>query len=171
MAGAAATTGRGVRPVREHRRAGSPPGAWIIDETVAAIDAAAAEIVRSDDRYAAYRAGLEDDARRTRYAELRQKFFLPVRPLAHYLDALERAGLRIRSVEHRVLEAGRAEWTQFLSAYHEGVMGWVGGAERIEGVPPTEAAVADRLRLLRESVERVFAEPTFLAVWTYVEAG
>ncbi len=31
-------------------------GAWIIDETVAAIDAAAAEIVRSDDRYESYRA-------------------------------------------------------------------------------------------------------------------
>ena len=60
----------------------------------------------------------------------------------------------------------RAEWTDFLSAYHEGVLGWVGGSERIEGVPPTEEAVADRLRLLRESVDRVFGGSSFEAVWT-----
>jgi SAM-dependent methyltransferase len=147
-----------------------PEDAWIIDDTVAAIDAAAAEIVRSDDRYTAYRAGLEDDARRAQYTELRQKFFLPVRPLEHYLDALERADFGTRSVEHRVLDADRVEWRQFLSAYHEGVLGWVGGSERLEGAPPSDEAVADRLRLLRESVERVFPEPTFRAVWTYIEA-
>jgi SAM-dependent methyltransferase len=145
-------------------------GVWIIDETVDSIDAAAAEIVRTDDRYEAYRAGLEDAARRERYAELRRKFFLPVRPLDHYLSAFESAGFRIRGVEHRVIEAEREQWFEFLGAYHEGVLGWVGGSERIESQPPTADAVADRLRLLRESVERVFTEPSFRAVWTYLEA-
>ena len=37
-----------------------PPGTWIIDETVEAINAAAAELVRTDERYAPYREGLED---------------------------------------------------------------------------------------------------------------
>ena len=147
-----------------------PEGAWIIDETVVAIDAAAAEIVRSDERYAAYRAGLDDAERRERYAELRRKFFLPVKPLSHYLSAFGRAGFIVSSVEHRVIDAGRDDWREFLSAYHEGVLGWVGGSERIEGRPPTEEAVADRLRLLRESVDRVFPEPSFPAVWTYIEA-
>jgi SAM-dependent methyltransferase len=148
-----------------------PDGSWIIDETVEAINDAAAELVRSDDRYEAYRGGLDDDARRTAYGELRRKFFLPVRPLAHYLDALEAAGFRVDRVEHRTIAADTAEWTAFLSAYHEGVLGWVGGAERIEGVPPTEAAVSDRLRLLRESVDSVFAAGSFDAVWTYIEAA
>jgi SAM-dependent methyltransferase len=147
-----------------------PEGSWIIDETVDAINRAAEELVRTDDRWVAYRAGLDDPARREQYADLRRKFFLPVRPLSHYVDALEGAGFRVREVEHRPIEAGAADWTAFLGTYHEGVLGWVGGSERIEGRPPTQAAVADRLRLLHESVERVFAGPSFQAVWTYIDA-
>ena len=147
-----------------------PAGSWIIDETVESINVAAEELVRSDERYAAYRDGLDDDARRTAYDELRHKFFLPVRPLAHYVGALDAAGFRIERVGHRTIAADTAEWTAFLAAYHEGVLGWVGGSERIEGEPPTEEAVADRLRLLRESVERVFDGASFDAVWTYIDA-
>ena len=146
-----------------------PPGTWIIDETIEAINAAAAELVRTDERYTQYRAGLDDPARRAAYDDLRGKFFLPVRPLQHYLSALEEAGFRIERVEHVSIAADTAEWTQFLSAYHEGVLGWVGGSERIEGEPPTEEAVTDRLRLLRESVDHVFEAGSFEAVWTYIE--
>jgi SAM-dependent methyltransferase len=145
-------------------------GAWIIDETVGAINGAAEELVRTGERWAAYHPGLDDPERRARYAALRERFFLPVRPLRHYLDALEGAGFRILQVEHRPIEASAADWTAFLATYHEGVLGWVGGSERIEGVPATEEAVADRLELLAASVERVFAGPTFEAVWTYVDA-
>ena len=147
-----------------------PPESWIIDETVEAINAAAAELVRTDERYAQYREGLEDPARRAAYDDLRRKFFLPVRPLQHYLSALEEAGFRIERVDHVTIDADTAEWTEFLSAYHEGVLGWVGGSERIDGEPPSDEAVADRLRLLRESVDRVFHSSSFDAVWTYIEA-
>jgi SAM-dependent methyltransferase len=147
-----------------------PPGSWIIDETVEAINTAAAELVRTDERYARYREGLEDPTRRAAYDDLRRKFFLPVRPLQHYLSALEVAGFRIERVDHVTIAADTAEWTEFLSAYHEGVLGWVGGLERIEGEPPTEESVADRLRLLRESVDRVFRGSSFDAAWTYIEA-
>ncbi len=148
-----------------------PEGCWIIDQTVDAINAAAVEIVLEDDRYAAYRGGLSDAARVAAYEELRRKFFLPVRPLRHYVEALERAGFRILDVTHLPIQARTDEWTAFLAAYHEGVLGWVGGSERIEGVAPTEATVADRLALLRESVERVFGAPTFDALWTYINAA
>ncbi|HWN23452.1 MAG TPA: class I SAM-dependent methyltransferase [Gaiellaceae bacterium] len=147
-----------------------PAGCWIIDETVDAINVAAAELVREDERYAAYRDGLSDPKRVAAYEELRRKFFLPVRPLKHYIEALERAGFRIRDVAHLPIEARTAEWTDFLATYHEGVLGWVGGSERIEGIAPTEAALGDRLRLLREAIRRVFGGPTFQAVWTYIEA-
>jgi hypothetical protein len=93
-----------------------------------------------------------------------------VRPLGHYLEALERAGFTIEGVEHRTIEARTADWTAFLAAYHEGVLGWVGGSERVEGVAPADEAVADRLELLRLAVDEVFAAPSFDAVWTYVEA-
>lgn len=148
-----------------------PPGSWIIDETVEAINAAAEELVRADDRYAAYRDALRDEARRAAYAQLRRKFFLPVRPLGHYLEALERAGFTIERVEHRTIEARTAEWAAFLATYHEGVLGWVGGSERVEGSPPSQAAVADRLALLAAAVQVVFAAASFDAVWTYVDAA
>ena len=149
-----------------------PEGAWIIDETVAAIDAAAAEIVRSDDRYAAYRAGLEDAERRVRYlgAPARSSSCRCGRSRTTWRRS-SRAGFVVRSVDHRVIDAGRDDWREFLSAYHEGILGWVGGSERIEGEPPAADAVEDRLQLLRESVDRVFAEATFPAVWTYIEAA
>jgi SAM-dependent methyltransferase len=141
-------------------------GAWIIDETVEAISAAAERTVRAEDRWAAYRDRIGDP----RYAALRRKFFLPVRPLGHYLEALERAGFTVDRVEHRTIEARTDDWRDFLAAYHEGVLGWVGGSERVEGAPPTEQAVADRLELLRLAVGEVFAAETFDAVWTYLDA-
>ncbi|HUQ21932.1 MAG TPA: class I SAM-dependent methyltransferase [Gaiellaceae bacterium] len=147
-----------------------PPGKWIIDETVEAINAAATELVRSEERYAEYRTALEDPARRAAYDDLRRKFFLPVRSLQHYRSALERAGFEVVRVEHVTIAADTQEWTEFLGAYHEGVLGWVGGSERIEGRAPTEQAVSDRLRLMRESVDRVFQGGSFEAVWTYIEA-
>jgi SAM-dependent methyltransferase len=144
-----------------------PEGTWIIDQTVDAISAAVEELVRSDERFAAYRGRIGDE----RYAALRRKFFLPVRPLGHYLEALERAGFTVDAVEHRLVEASAAEWAAFLETYHEGVLGWVGGSERVDRVPPTEQAVADRLELLRAGVGRVFPQDTFEAVWTYVDAA
>ena len=147
-----------------------PPGSWIIDETVEAINAAAAKLVRTDKRYAQYRDGLEDPARRAAYDELRASSSFPSGRWTRYVSALEEAGFRVERIDHVSIAADTADWTEFLSAYHEGVLGWVGGSERIEGVPPTEEAVADRLRLLRESVDRVFAGGSFVAVWTYIEA-
>ena len=147
-----------------------PAGTWIIDETVEAINRAAEELVRADERWQDYRDGLADQERRERYAALRRKFFLPVRPLSHYVDALQRAGFRVGNVEHIPVQASAADWTAFLATYHEGVLGWVGGSERVEGAPPTPEAIADRHELLRESVARVFDGPTFRAVWTFIDA-
>ena len=144
--------------------------AWIIDETVEAISAAAERLVRADDRWATYRGVLDDADRRARYAALRRKFFVPVRPLGHYVEALERARFTVERVEHRTIAASTADWTAFLATYHEGVLGWVGGSERVENEPPSETALADRLELLGLAVEEVFAAPSFDAVWTYIEA-
>lgn len=143
-----------------------PDGTWIIDETVEAINAAAERLVAADERWAPYRDRIGDP----RYEALRRKFFLPVRPLGHYLEALERAGFTIDGVEHRTIEARTSDWTAFLATYHEGVLGWVGGSERVDGAPPADEAVADRLELLALAVADVFAATAFDAVWTYVEA-
>ena len=148
-----------------------PDGLWIIDETVEAIQRGALELVRADDAFAAYREPASDRERMAAYDDLRRKVFLPVQPLEHYLEALEGAGFRILDVARIPVEAHVDQWYEFLSAYHEGVLGWVGGSERVDGAPPTEAAVGDRLRLLREAMRRVFeGRPSFRALWTYVDA-
>jgi SAM-dependent methyltransferase len=148
-----------------------PGDAWIIDETVEAIHAAAVELVRSDDAWAAYRSGLDDRARTASYDELRRKFFLPVRPLAFYVEALESAGFGVEDVEHRIVDAHVDQWYEFLATYHEGVLGWVGGSERIERRAPSTEAVDDRLRLLRVAMDEVFGgRPGFKAAWTYLVA-
>ena len=151
------------------RNPAATEGEWIIDETVDAIHKAAVEIVRSDDAYRAHRAELDQQERMGKYDALRKKYFLPVRPLDHYLDALRGAGFVIEAVENRSIEANVQEWYDFLAVYHDGVLGWVGGVERIEGQPPTEEAVQDRLALIRAAMDRVFeGREAFQACWTYI---
>jgi hypothetical protein len=150
----------------------SPPeGSWIIDETVEAIHRAAAAIVLESARWSSYRAVLDDAEQMAGYDALRRKFFLPVRPIEYYVASLERAGLRALEVAHVPIEAHVDQWYEFLATYHEGVLGWVGGSERMGAREPTDAEIADRLALIRAGMERVFAgRPSFQAVWTYITA-
>jgi SAM-dependent methyltransferase len=143
---------------------------WIIDNTVHAIHERAVELVRAG-AFPAYRETIDVLTRMAQYDRLRSKYFLPVRPLDHYLGALSRAGFG--SLKHDVgrIEASVDEWFEFLSAYHEGVLGWVGGIEKIEGSPPSEEAVRDRLRLMREALGDIFADASrFACCWTYIRA-
>lgn len=145
-------------------------GEWIIDETVERIHEEAIEIVATDDRWSQYRERLDDEAWMAAHEELRRKIFLPVRPLDHYLEAMRGAGLEIDSVEGRTIEARVDEWYDFLRVYHEGVLGWVGGAEKVTGEPVAEPTVEDRRTIMRAAMEHVFGGPTFDACWTYVVA-
>jgi SAM-dependent methyltransferase len=148
-----------------------PDDEWIIDETVEFIHRRALEIVREDGTYAAYRPMLEDVAYLAAHDELRRKYFLPVRPLDHYLAALRSAGFDVTSVRHRRIPARVSEWYEFLSVYHEGVVGWIGGAEKLTGEPPPEGVVADRKAVMRRAMDDVFAGAfEFGASWTYITA-
>jgi hypothetical protein len=61
------------------------------------------------------------------------------------------------------------DWFEFLGAYHSAVLGWVGGTEKVDGAAPSEKAVADRLALMRQAMDLLFAKrPTFHACWTYI---
>ncbi len=144
---------------------------WIIDETVHAIHREAMALVRDDDRWSRWRAVLDDAERMAAHDRLRHKFFLPVRPLAHYVEALHGAGFAVREVRRARIEARVDEWYAFLAAYHEGVLGWAGGSRRVEGAEPSEAAVQLRLDLMRHAMNRVFADrDTFPCCWTYLTA-
>lgn len=146
-------------------------GEWIIDDTVYRSHDAAVAIVRSDDRYSAYRPVLDDDARLQSYLDYRDRVFLAPRPLAHYTDALGAAGFEVEDVSERTISADVGEWYEFLAAYADAVLGWVGGAPKVDGQAASEEAAGDRLRLLRESLAAVFGgASTFECCWTYITA-
>jgi len=146
-------------------------GEWIIDDTVYAVHDAAVSIVSADDSYAPYRSVLADERRVERYLEYRNRVFLAPRPLQYYLDALSSSGFEIDDVTERTVEAAVADWYEFLAAYADAVLGWVGGAEKVDSVAASDEAAADRLRLLRESLDSVFGgKPTFECCWTYITA-
>ena len=150
----------------------APAGDWIIDATVEQIDLAARELVLEGHAYGPFRAAVDDAPRMAAYESLREKFFLPVRPLGFYLDELRGAGFAIHEVASRSIQAEVADWDEFLAAYHEGVLGWAGGSRRVDGADPTDAVIALRLRLMREALDRIFSGRTsFQASWTYITAA
>jgi SAM-dependent methyltransferase len=147
-------------------------GEWIIDETVYVVHEVATGLVRTNPRWAAYRDVLDDAERMAAYLAWRDRVFLAPRPLELYLDALRGAGFAIEEVTERTIEANVAEWYEFLAAYADAVLGWVGGSAKVDGEAASEEAAADRLDLLRESLDTIFGgRPTFRCCWTYITAS
>ena len=142
---------------------------WILDETVWVVADLAEGIVRTDPSYGAYRHQLDDHDRLAAHAAHRDRVFLEPRRLDFYVQTFESSGLVVEDVAEESIEAGVDDWFEFLSAYHDAVLGWVGGTERIDGVPPTDAAKRDRLRLMRQAMDVLFGgRSTFQACWTYL---
>jgi SAM-dependent methyltransferase len=145
---------------------------WIIDETVYVAHEVATGLVRTEPRFAAYREVLDDPARLSAYLAHRDRVFLAPRPLQYYLDVLEQAGFAVEDVSERTIEADVGEWFAFLATYADAVLGWVGGNAKVDGGPAGPEAAADRLELLRRSLDLVFGgRPTFRCCWTYVTAS
>ncbi len=153
------------------RNPSAKPGEWILDETVWVINDLAESLVRSDPAYAQYRAVLEDTTRLRAHHAHRDRVFMHPRPLEHYTDALTRNGLTVTDVSQATIVADVNEWYELMTAYHEAVLGWVGGTKRIEGAEPSETAVADRLRIMRHAIDTIFGtRDSFKACWTYITA-
>jgi SAM-dependent methyltransferase len=146
----------------------SEPGLWIIDATVVALQQAAEEIVLDDERFSAHRDRLSDETYMRAHTDFARKVFPPVRPLDEYLAAFRAAALEPVDVTVRPVEAHVADWRDFLAVYHEGILGWVGGAEKVTGEPASAEAVADRQELLALAFDRLFQGETFEAAWTYL---
>ena len=61
------------------------------------------------------------------------------------------------------------EWYKLLCTYNDGVLSWVGGSEKVEGTPPSDEAVRQRLFLIRYSLEKLFpGQDSFPCTWTYL---
>ena len=143
---------------------------WILDETVYVVHEVATGIARTKPRYQAYRDVLHDAERLQKYLDFRDRVFAPPRPLELYTSALHEAGFDVVGVTHETIAADVDDWFDLLTAYHEPVLGWVGGTEKVDGVAPSEEAVADRLALIRDSLDAIFGHrPGFKCCWTYIE--
>ena len=144
-------------------------GEWIIDETVASVNEIAADLVRTEPAFAEYRQTLGDAALMARHEQLREKVFVPVRPLEEYVEAFRAAGFTVLHVFEETIFARIDEWYRLLSTYHDGVLSWIGGSEKVEGKPPTEEAIRQRLFLIRYSLEKLFpGQDSFPCTWTYL---
>jgi SAM-dependent methyltransferase len=142
---------------------------WILDETVWVVGEIAEGLVKTDPAYEAYRIDLDDADRMAAHAAFRDRVFLHPRPLDFYVETLELAGLKVESVREASIEARVQDWYELLTTYHDAVLGWVGGTEKIDGSPPSPEAVADRLALIRHAMDVLFhGRPAFQACWTYV---
>src|SRR5216684_4268100 len=145
------------------------PGEWIIDETVARVNEIAADVVRTEPAFAEYRETLGDAALMSGHAKLREKVFVPVRPLDLYLEAFRDGGFTVLHVFEETIFARIDEWYKLLSTYHDGVLSWVGGSEKVEGRPPSDEAVRQRLFLIRYGLEKLFpGQDSFPCTWTYL---
>lgn len=147
----------------------APSGSVIIDTTVEQLQPIAKDLVRSQSKYAVFQTNLDDDDRMAKYDQLRHSYFLPVRPLSFYLDALRASSFEVVDSFARPVQALVTEWSDFLGTYHEGVIGWAGGSKRIDGNAPTEEILTLRKQLLHDSLVALFHdEPSFQASWTYI---
>jgi len=146
-------------------------GEWILDETVWVINDLAEGLVRSQPEYAQYRPVLDDVERMKAHAVQRDRVFLKPRPLDYYTDALTRAGLTVTDVREKTIVADVEEWFELMTAYHDAVLGWVGGNKKLDGHAPTPEAVEDRLKIMRHAMETIFSgRSQFNACWTYITA-
>jgi SAM-dependent methyltransferase len=147
----------------------APAGNWIIDNTVAKVNEIAADVVTSHAAFEEYRPALEDSERMARHRRLRDKVFVPVRPLEEYVKGFEEAGFTVLHVFDETISAGVDDWYQLLATYHDGVLSWVGGSDKVEGTAPSQAALRDRLFLIRYSLDKLFpGQDSFPCAWTYL---
>lgn len=144
---------------------------WIIDETVHAIHESAVARVERDEAWATWRDTLANLERMAAYDRLRHKFFLPVRPLAYYVQALEDAGFTGVHTSRERIAARVDDWYDFLAVYHEGVLGWMGGSRRVDGADPSEEQVQVRLAMMRLAMDDLFHQrDAFSCCWTTLVA-
>jgi SAM-dependent methyltransferase len=149
-------------------------GEWILDETVWVINDIAEGIVRSEPEYAKYRPVLDNAERMRAHAQQRDRVFLKPRPLEYYTAALSAAGLTVTEVREKTIVADVHEWFELMTAYHESVLGWVGGTKKLDGESAAPEALDDRLTIMRRAMETIFGgRSSFNACWTYIscEAG
>jgi len=141
----------------------------LIDQTVNEISKLSFDIVKENPKYFKYIDLIEDFEYINKHNTLKDKYFLPIRPINFYTDEIIKNGFKI--VEVKTIDVGAKvdEWFDFLKVYHEGVLGWIGGVNKITGVDPKENEVEDRIDIIKIALNKMFNNKNdFKACWNYI---
>jgi SAM-dependent methyltransferase len=153
------------------RNPSASKNSWIIDETVEHIHRASLEIIQEEEKYEFLRPVVAKVDYMDAHDRLRNKYFLPVKGLSYYTDCFKSAGFQIQDVQCTPINANVQQWYSFLEVYHEGVLGWVGGASKVTKNQASEEMIAIRKELMWKGMQRIFSGgESFEAVWTYITA-
>jgi SAM-dependent methyltransferase len=141
----------------------------LIDQTVNEISHLSYDIVKENPKYSKYVDLINDFDYINKHNTLRDKYFLPIRPIDFYTDELIKNGFKIVEVKTINVDAKVDEWFDFLKVYHEGIIGWIGGSKKITGIEPSEDEINDRVEIIKLALTKMFNNQNdFKACWNYI---
>ncbi|WP_169732948.1 class I SAM-dependent methyltransferase [Haloechinothrix halophila] len=144
-------------------------GDWRLHDTVEVVHTIAQEIVKTEPLFEKYRHLIDDDSLMLAYKEIRSRVYPPIKPIDLYLDELSDAGLEPLHHFEEWIEISTTELIDALVPYHDVVLGWIGGSEKVEGDPPTQEALRDRLFLMKYCATKLYMQRDRLrGPWTYI---
>lgn len=146
-----------------------PPSSILIDQTVNDILNVSFDIVRNNKSYHQYLDKLSDSVYMEKYIELKDKYFLPIRDIEYYTDSLYKNGFIVKEIKTVDVGANVKEWYDFLKVYDDGILGWIGGVEKVSGDIPTLTDIQNRLDIMEEALNIIFNNnKNFNANWNYI---
>ena len=141
----------------------------LIDQTVNEIAKLSYRIVKETPKYSKYSDLINDVDYIKKHDSLRDKYFLPVKNIEYYTDEILKNNFKILEIKTINIDARVDEWFEFLKVYHEGIISWVGGANKITGVEPKKDEVEDRIDIIKLALNEMFNNNNdFKACWNYI---
>ncbi|GAA5107594.1 hypothetical protein [Haloechinothrix salitolerans] len=151
------------------RNTQSPPDSWILGDMVIKIGDIVANLVKREPAFTRYRRVLENAPKMSKHRQFRDSIFPPPRMLESYLENLAKSGFEVLHTFEQTTSVPLNDFAKGVSTYHEGVLSWIGGSEKVESISPTESAVQDRLFFIRYALETLFPGSEAIPfTWTYI---
>ena len=145
------------------------PSSVLIDQTVNDIFSTSFDIVKNNKSYHQYLDKLSDTIYMEKYIELKDKYFLPIRDIEYYTDSLYKNGFIINEIKTLDVKSNVKEWYDFLKVYDDGILGWIGGVQKVSGNTPNLTDIQNRLDIMEEALNIIFDNnKDFNASWNYI---
>lgn len=145
------------------------PSSVLIDQTVNDIFSISFDIVKNNKSYHQYLGKLSDIPYMEKYVQLKNKYFLPIRNIEYYTNSLYKNGFVVKEIKTIDVKSNVKEWFDFLKVYDTGILGWIGGVEKVSGDIANLTDVQNRLDIMEEALNIIFDNnKDFNASWNYI---